>query len=133
MAIAGQLAGLRILVIEDDFLVGETVLAMLEDEGADVVGPIGSVDEALAFVAEQAEALSGVVLDLNLHGTKSYPIADALMRRKVPFVFMTGYGRDALDEAHRNCPHCIKPATRHVLLAALMALVADGRGLLASR
>jgi CheY-like chemotaxis protein len=115
----GQLAGSRILVIEDDFLVGETILLMLEDEGAQVLGPVGSVDEALAFIAEQAQMPDRVVLDLNLHGVKSYPVADALTQRNVPFVFVTGYGRDALDAAHRDCPHCIKPVTRDVLLAAL--------------
>lgn len=117
----GQLAGSRILLIEDDFLVGETIFALLEDEGAQVLGPIGSVDEALVVIAQQAGMLDGAVLDLNLHGVKSYPIADALAQRHVPFVFLTGYGRDALDEAHRGYPHCIKPVTRAVLLAALAA------------
>jgi CheY-like chemotaxis protein len=116
---AGQLAGTRILLIEDDFLVGETILAMLEDEGAQVLGPIGSVDEALVLIAERPGMLDRAVLDLNLHGVKSYPIADALAQRDVPFIFLTGYGRDALDEAHRGYPHCTKPVTRAVLLAAL--------------
>ena len=77
----GQLAGSRILVIEDDFPVGEIILLMLEDEGAQVLGPVGSVDEALAFIAEQAQMPDRVVLDLNLHGVKSYPVADALTQR----------------------------------------------------
>lgn len=119
MSNIGQLAGARILVVEDDFLVGETILAMLEDEGAQVLGPIGSVDEALTWLADEANMLDRVVLDLNLHGLKSYPIADALAQRGVPFVFLTGYGKDALDEAHRIYPHRIKPVTRDVLLAAL--------------
>jgi CheY-like chemotaxis protein len=119
MVNAGSLAGCRILVIEDDFLVGQVILDLLEDEGAEVLGPIGAVDEAIAFVAEQATMLDRVVLDLNLHGVKSYPVADELVRRNVPFVFMTGYGKDALDEAHRAYPHCIKPVTRAALLAAL--------------
>lgn len=114
-----SLAGCRILVIEDDFLVGQVILDMLEDEGAEVLGPIGTVDEAVAFVAEQATTFDHVILDLNLHGVKSYPVADELAWRNVPFVFMTGYGKDALDEAHRDYPHCIKPITRADLLAAL--------------
>lgn len=114
-----SLAGCRILVIEDDFLVGQVILDMLEDEGAEVLGPIGAVDEAVAFVAEQATTFDHVILDLNLHGVKSYPVADELAWRNVPFVFMTGYGKDALDEAHRDYPHCIKPITRADLLAAL--------------
>ena len=115
----GPLAGCRILVIDDDFLVGQVIVDMLEDEGAEVLGPLGTVDEAITFVAEQAETIDRAVLDLNLHGLKSYPVADALARHNIPFVFMTGYGKDALDEAYRACPHCIKPATRQELLAAL--------------
>jgi CheY-like chemotaxis protein len=114
-----SLAGCRILVIEDDFLVGQVILDMLEDEGAEVLGPIGAVDEAVAFVAEQATTFDHVILDLNLHGVKSYPVADVLAQHNVPFVFMTGYGKDALDETHRVYPHCIKPITRADLLAAL--------------
>ena len=116
---AGSLAGCRILVIEDDFLVAEVVLDMLEDEGAEVLGPIGAIDEAVAFVAEQVTTFDHVVLDLNLRGVKSYPVADELARRNVPFVFMTGYDKGALDEAYRDYPHCTKPITRVELLAAL--------------
>lgn len=116
---AGSLAGCRILVIEDDFLVAQVILGMLEDEGAEVLGPIGAIDEAVAFVTEQLTAFDHVVLDLNLHGVNSYPVADELARRNVPFVFMTGYDKGALDEAHRDYPHCTKPITRVELLAAL--------------
>ena len=59
------------------------------------------------------------LLDFNLHGIKSYPVAEFLARRVIPFVFMTDYGRDALDKAYRDCPHCVKPITRAALLAAL--------------
>jgi len=116
---AGSLAGCRILVIEDDFLVGQVIFDMLEEEGAEVLGPVGAVDEAVAFVAEQATMFDRVVLDLNLHGIKSYAVADALARQNIPFIFMTGYGKDALDEAYRNYPHCIKPVTRADLVTAL--------------
>lgn len=117
---AGPLAGRRILLIEDDFLVGQVTVDMLEEEGATVLGPVGSVDDALAFIAEQATQFDHAVLDLNLHGVKSYPVADELVRRNIAFVFMTGYGRNTLDEAHRDYPHCIKPVTRADLLAALV-------------
>jgi CheY-like chemotaxis protein len=80
---AGSLAGCRILVIEDDFLVGEVILDMLGDEGAEVLGPVGSIDEAVAFVADQATMFDRVVLDLNLHGIKSYPVADALAQHNI--------------------------------------------------
>jgi len=114
-----SLAGCCVLVIEDDFLVGQIIFDMLEDEGAEVLGPVGAVDEAVAFVEDQAMSFDCVVLDLNLHGIKSYPVADALARHKIPFIFMTGYGKDALEEGYRDYPHCIKPVTRAELLTAL--------------
>jgi len=106
-------------VVEDDLLVGQVILEMLEDEGAEVLGPVGAVDEAVAFVADRATMFDRVVLDLNLHGVKSYSVADALARHNIPFIFMTGYGKDSLDEAYRHYPHCIKPVTCADLVTAL--------------
>jgi CheY-like chemotaxis protein len=116
---SGSLVGCRILLIEDDYLVGQVIIELLQDEGAEVLGPVGAVDEAVAFVADQATKFDRVVLDLNLHGIKSYPVADVLARHGIPFIFMTGYGKDALDEGYRDYPHCIKPVTRAALLTAL--------------
>jgi CheY-like chemotaxis protein len=114
----GVLDGLRILLVEDDFLVGQVIMELLEDAGATVLGPLGSVEQALAFIAEKAGSFDRAVLDLNLHGRKSYPVADALLRMEVPFVFTTGYGLEAIDPAYRSHPHCMKPITRAALLAA---------------
>ena len=119
MSTAGPFAGWRILLVEDDFLVGQTVQDMLEDEGAQILGPVGTVDEALALIAEQAASIDYALLDLNLHSIKSYPVAEVLALRNIPFVFMTGYGKDALDAPFRDYPHCTKPITRAALLAAL--------------
>jgi CheY-like chemotaxis protein len=115
----GILAGWNILLIEDDYLVGLTILELLQEEGATVLGPVGSVDQALLFIAEQAGKVDRVVLDLNLHGEKSYPVADALARSKIPFVFTTGYDVDALEVAYRGYPRCLKPITSAALIAAL--------------
>jgi CheY-like chemotaxis protein len=114
---SGPLAGRRVLVVEDDFLLGQTLAELLEDEGATVLGPVGSVDQALAFLADRAGEFDHVILDLNLHGIKSYPVADALARSNVPFVFATGYSADAIDAAYRGYPHCVKPLNTASVLA----------------
>ena len=115
---AAGLEGRRLLVVEDDYLVAQVLIDLLEDAGAVVTGPIGSVDEALALIADSPDRFDGAVLDVNLHGSKSYPIADALTARSIKFIFATGYGADALDEPYRRCPRCEKPFDQGALIAA---------------
>lgn len=88
------LTGLRILVVEDNFLAAEVVRDALESTGCTVVGPVGRIADGLRL-AEQ-EALDGAVLDVNLNGNWCFPIAEALRRRDVPFIFLTGYDDAAI-------------------------------------
>jgi DNA-binding response OmpR family regulator len=118
----GLLQGRRILVIEDDFLVAETLTYMLEDAGATILGPIGWRDEARAFISRDSTKFDTVVLDINLHGQPSYPIADALIERGIHFIFMTGYGADALEAGYRSYPRCEKPFEQKALFAALASV-----------
>jgi CheY-like chemotaxis protein len=115
---AAALEGLRVLVVEDDYLVAQVLIELLEDAGAVVVGPVGWVDEALALIADRTNRFDGAVLDVNLHGSKSYPIADALAARSIKFIFATGYSAEALDEPYRHCPRCEKPFDQSALIAA---------------
>ena len=95
---------------------------MLEDAGAIVLGPIGWLDEALSFISSNSAAFDAALLDVNLHGEASYPIADALIKRGIHFVFTTGYDSDALDEAYRSYLRCEKPFRAETLIAALSAV-----------
>jgi CheY-like chemotaxis protein len=115
----GALAGRRILVVEDDYLVAQTIAALLEDGGAEVVGPVGFVADAITFIQRNDTAFDGAVLDINLHGERSYAVADALAARAVRFVFTTGYGADAIEPPYRRYPRCAKPIDRRALFAAL--------------
>jgi DNA-binding response OmpR family regulator len=109
----------RILVIEDDYWVAQVLVDVLAEAGAQVIGPLGWIEEALAFIGSHKDAFDSAVLDLNLHGTKSYPIADALMAQQVPFIFTTGYGTAGIDPPYDEHPRCPKPFNRNALLAAL--------------
>ncbi len=113
------LAGRRILIVEDDFLVARVLVDLLEDAGAQIAGPIGSLDEAIRFLESDMQPLDAAVLDVNLHGRKSYPIADILAARRVGFVFATGYGAGILQEKYQRHPRCEKPFDQAGLLAAL--------------
>ncbi|HEY1932658.1 MAG TPA: response regulator [Acetobacteraceae bacterium] len=119
MAPNTSLEGLRILVVEDDYLVAQIVCAMLEDAGATIVGPIGWAREALAFIETGATPFDRAILDIDLHGVKSYPLADALARRNIRFAFATGYGGGALDPAYREFPRCEKPFNERALIGVL--------------
>src|SRR5689334_1523724 len=115
----GALQGLQVLIVEDDFLVADTLVDTLQEAGANVLGPLGRLDETLAFVRRHGAELGGVVLDLNLHGQPTYPIADALIEAGVQFVFVTGYDATALDAAYRDYPRCEKPIQSQAIVAAL--------------
>ena len=116
---AGTLQGLKILIVEDEFMLAEDLSALLADAGATVFGPVGWVDEAVAFVQSNGHQLSAAVVDVNLHGEPSYPIADALVACGTPFVFVTGYDLSAMDIAYRDFPRCEKPWRPEAIMAAL--------------
>jgi len=97
----------RVLVVEDEVLVAWLLEDMLADLGCAVVGPATSVNQALAMI--DAEAIDVAVLDVNLNGQLSYPIADALAARGVPFVFSTGYDKDRMLDGYKTFPVLQKP------------------------
>lgn len=101
------LAGKRILVVEDDYLIATDLARTLQAAGASVVGPAPSVDKALALI--DAEMVDAAILDVNLNGDKSFPIAEVLHARGIPFLFATGYDCDDIPEAWNGHPCVMKP------------------------
>jgi CheY-like chemotaxis protein len=124
---AAELQGLRVLVVEDEFLVSIDIEAMLKELGCEVVGPIGDLDAALE--AARRQAMDVAALDMNIGGRPIAPVADALRARGIPVVFITGYGPDAGDAFARtgDAPVLAKPFTTRDLRRALRA-VAGGAG-----
>ncbi len=114
------LAGLRILVVEDMFLVALDLTDQLADWGCAVVGPAAHVTAALELIAD-AE-LDGALLDVNLDGNPSFPIAAALSARGVPFIFLTGYdGKMAFPPEFGSIPKLSKPASAGELVRSITA------------
>jgi CheY-like chemotaxis protein len=113
------LAGLTVLVAEDEFFVAEDLVYALEARGAIVVGPVASVAHALERL-EATPALDGAVLDINLKGEMVFPVADALLARGVPFVFATGYDQTILPERFASFVRCEKPVDPDDVARALM-------------
>ncbi len=115
---SGVLAGKTVLLIEDEYFLAEEIRRALLKQGASVVGPFGDVAQGLAAV-EAEKALTGAVLDINLRNETVYPIADALRRRGLPFVFTTGYDKAAIPEHYQDIPRCEKPIDITALVRAL--------------
>src|ERR1700751_4383382 len=101
------LCGRHILVVEDEMIVAQLLQDMLADLGCLTVGPAASVDEALSMI--EMQAFDAAVLDVNLSGQMSYPVADALAALGTPFVFSTGYASNRLQEGYRMFPALQKP------------------------
>ena len=122
-AMPSSLAGLRLLVVEDETLVAMMVEDILSDFGCVVVDVAGTLERGLQLAADRDLALDGAILDVNLGGEKVYPIADALSARGVPYVFATGYGLAGIAPAYAHAPALAKPYEPRVLEEAVSAFV----------
>ena len=121
MAARVSLAGLRILLVEDEFLVSLLIEDILENEHCTIVGPFDRFDPALE--AARSVEIDVAILDVNLAGTRSYPVAEVLTERNIPFVFLSGYGSDAVPSDHPEWAVCSKPFRPSDLVEGLLAQV----------
>ena len=122
---AAGLAGVRVLIVEDELLVALDLEESLAAAGAEVLGPVPTVRRALAALERRLPDIA--VLDLNLRGEQSTPVARVLRFANVPFVLMTGYSRHHLDDPLlRDVPHIPKPMNSRTLIRALCDLLSLG-------
>lgn len=119
MAFQGNLRGLRVLVVEDEALVSMLIEDTLSDIGCKTVSIATSLSDAL----DKASTLSYdvVILDVNLNGEQTFPVAEMLVEKRVPFVFSTGYGVAGLPDGLQDVPVLQKPFQQHELQEALSA------------
>lgn len=101
------LAGLRILLVEDDAMLAMALEMSLASVGCDVAGLASNLTDGMALA--RGAIIDGAILDINLAGEKVYPIADILSARNIPFLFATGYGMAGLRECDRTRPVLQKP------------------------
>ena len=119
----GDIRGKRILVVEDDVLIGLDVKEQLQRRGAKVTGPAGTLADALAAAARHQ--FDAAVLDVNLGREAVYPLADLLSDKGVPFAFLTGYGtRTALPERFQGRPNLQKPVSSTEVVAHVGRMIA---------
>ena len=110
--------GRRLLVVEDDYFIVEDLLRQLEQAGVEVVGPVPNLGQAMKLLGSTQE-LDGAILDIDLQGELVFPLADALLSRNIPFVFLTGYEPAMIPPRFDRIPHCTKPVQFEVLASAL--------------
>jgi CheY-like chemotaxis protein len=116
------LAGWRVLVVEDEWLIAAEVRRALEGAGAVVLGPALSVGEALSLLSDGSPPPHAALLDVNLRGEMVTPVALALAGRGVPFALVTAYAAEGLDGSLRAAPRVGKPFTAAGLVRAVARL-----------
>jgi len=95
------MTGARVLVVEDDSLLAETLCDFMQNAGCEIVGPAATVAAALSLI-DQAP-IDVAILDIRLLSEMSFPVAYALRRRGIPLLFLTSYQQ-------RTLPHDLSDA-----------------------
>jgi CheY-like chemotaxis protein len=111
------LAGHRVLLVEDETTLALLVEDMLQELGAEVAGLAASPVAAIELLGRTAPTLA--LLDVNLAGQRVYPVVEHLERRSIPFIFLTGYGREGIDAEWKRYPMLQKPFDIGALEAAM--------------
>ena len=113
----------RVLVVEDEYFIADDLARALARHGAEVLGPMPRLREALDCV-EGPNPPDMAVLDISLNGETSYPVAAALRRCGIHFVFVTGYDRDSLPAEFQDVSCWEKPVEPDELVRALLDVTA---------
>jgi PAS domain S-box-containing protein len=124
--VADPLAGLRILVVEDEPLIALDIAERLQSAGGAVVGPAATHAEAWRLIAEGGA--DAALVDANLAGRRVDDLAVELRRRGVPFAFATGFGRSSLPQDFLDVPVLAKPFGSDELVRMIRLLLAGRRG-----
>lgn len=120
------LSGRRILVVEDQCAVALDLCESLDREGASIVGPASSVEDALQML-EVSGPPDVAVLDIKLSGGMVYPVADRLQQLGVPYLFTTACELDEIPERYRSAPRFDKPVRLTSIIEAIRAQVSHVR------
>jgi CheY-like chemotaxis protein len=118
-----DIAGKRILVVEDEFLIAQALVDIIRSEGAVAVGPAATIERANALL--DGEQIDAAVIDLNLRGHSNEAMTQTLRQRHIPFLIVTGY---AHKEQQLSAPVISKPFQPEQVIDALQTLLSATSG-----
>jgi two-component SAPR family response regulator len=124
MVYGGCLAGLRVLIAEDEWLLADTLSVHLEEEGAQTVGPCPTAAEAIRMLI--SKPVDAAIVDMNLKDSFSDPLISRLVEMDIPFVILTGYMSLPSNADERAVQVLHKPVDRKKLIR-LLSNLARGR------
>jgi DNA-binding response OmpR family regulator len=110
----------RVLIVEDEALIALDLEGVLSEAGYESIGVAGTVQKALDLLQESMPDFA--VLDANLHGESAAPVAEALIGRGIPFLGLSGYGRDQMPAPFAGSPLLSKPFARKDLISKIEGL-----------
>ncbi|MCD2324172.1 response regulator [Sphingomonas sp. IC-56] len=128
-ASVGALAGRRVLVIEDEPLVALELVSILEEAGAEIIGPAATAEGAIETI--RATRPDAALLDGNLQGASVEAVAETLTSLELPFLFVSGYGRDHLPDGFRHIAVIGKPFDGKQLVARVVGMLEAAPALVA--
>jgi CheY-like chemotaxis protein len=126
-----NLNGLSILIVEDEYLLALSLMDALIDAGCKIIGPVDRVDAA--FDAVRTNWVDGAILDVNLHGEKSYPVMDTLAEFRTPFVIYSGNQLSTLPSRFSDRPALMKPTDPETIITTLTRVVANADSQMSSQ
>jgi DNA-binding response OmpR family regulator len=124
--VARALAGLRVLIVEDDYFVANECALLLREQGADILGPVPDAVRGREIISE--ETPDCVLLDVNLKGDFAFELAGELLDLHIPIIFTTGYDRSVLPVGLRDAPCLQKPIESRVLVRLIQGEIHARRG-----
>jgi DNA-binding response OmpR family regulator len=119
-----DLSNARILIVEDEYYLADDLARALTRQGAEVVGPVGALDEAEILVGQGN--FDCAILDINLRGEMAFPLADRLEAKGIPFIVASGYNSAAMPDRFLAVPRVEKPFDPSEIIAALPNLLKAG-------
>lgn len=115
-----KLAGMSVLVVEDEYYLATEMAEQIERVGGSVLGPFATADEGLAALADGLPDCA--LVDINTGDGPSFVLADALLAKSVPFTFLTGYDASSVPGRFSGIERVEKPAQTRTVIEALSRL-----------
>ena len=113
------LQGMRVLIVEDSYLIAWSLRRMLSDLGCSVVGPAATVDQAIEMI--EGDGCDAAILDVNLGAETSLPVAESLSSRGLPFFFVTGYSSPQLASIEFKSRRRLRKRHRRVSIERIVS------------